>query len=215
MDFSTARSNMVKSQATPNRVVNPALLASLGRVSRERFVAEAFRDFAYSDLPIPLSSASGRTALTPLQLSWMIQALEVKPGDKVLVIGAGKGYEAALLADMGVRVFALESDETLAGTHLINTPQVEWRSGDLTQGWPEESPFDGILLCGAVPGVPNKPIGQLGKQGRLVAILGNEGDSIMQAVRMVGIAGGDRPEYLFETTTGMLPGFEKKERFKL
>lgn len=214
MDFATARSNMVKSQVAPNNVTDPSLLTSMVKVSREAFVDEKFQPFAYSDLSIP--AGEGRRYLTPLQAARLIQALNLEPGERVLVLGAGTGYEASILANMGMQVFAVESHADLAARGQALTGEaVSWQVGELSQGWPEESPFDGVLICGAVHAVPNKPIGQLGKQGRLVAITGRTGEAVMHAVRMVGIAGGDRPERIFETTAGVLPGFDTQERFVL
>lgn len=215
MDFALARLNMVRSQLAPNRIHDPALLAAFKEVPREDFVVESFRDFAYSDKILP--QAEGRMALKPLQTSWLIQAMELTEGDKVLVVGAGAGYEVAILARLGLKVFALESDETLAakGQELAPGEQVQWKTGALDQGWPEEAPFDGIILMGAAPGIPNKLIGQLGGQGRLLGITGSPGDAVMQGLRMVGIAGGDHPEPLFETQAPALPGFENEGQFQL
>lgn len=216
MDFVLARTNMVKSQIAPNSVTDTNLLDSLLTVEREAFVDVGFRDFAYSDLPIPCQGTE-RRMLKPLQVARMIQALEVVANNRVLVIGAGSGYEAAILAKMGCRVFAQESNPDLAaiGQRLLPPEQVQWRVGDVNLGWPEVSPFDGILLCGSVVSVPNRPIGQLGRSGRLVAVVGKPGGIIMRVVRMIGISGGDRPEVLFETVATPLSGVTVIERFEL
>lgn len=216
MNFELARTNMVKSQVAPNRVDDVRLLESFLNVPREAFVADSHREFAYSDFPVPLPGGE-RRFLIPMQAAWLIHALGVNPGDRVLVVGAGTGYEAALLAHLGAQVFAVEVDGKLAalGESLTAAARVEWKVGPLAQGWPEASPFDGILLCGAVGAVSNKLIGQLGKNGRLTAIVGSPGSVVMQGVRMVGISGGDRPERLFETKADHLPGFEVSERFTL
>lgn len=217
MDFQLARVNMVRSQVAPNRVTDNNLLDSLLVVPREQFVAEAYRDFAYSDYAVPLPGVEGRRFLKPLQVAWLIDALQVQSGDRVLVVGAGVGYEAMVLARMGAEVFALEADPALTsqGEALCSGESVQWRTGSLANGWPEASPFDAILICGAVDAVSNKLIGQMGKNGRLTAIVGRVGEPIMQGVRMVGISGGDRPERLFETVADPLPGFGMPERFVL
>ncbi|MBF0188630.1 MAG: protein-L-isoaspartate O-methyltransferase [Magnetococcales bacterium] len=213
MDFTLARTNMVKSQVVPNSIENPELISSLMKIEREIFVDEEFRSYAYSDYSIPL--VGERRFLKPLQLSWMIQSLELNTGDKVLVIGAGTGYEAALLANMGMKVFALESDAALTKKGEALTTGIEWRTGDLSQGWADESPFDGIMICGAVPEIPNKAIGQLSKSGNLVTVVGNAGDVVMHAMRVVGLSGGDRAETLFETVAFPLPDFVDSSRFEL
>lgn len=216
MDFVLARTNMINSQIRPNRIMEGGLLSSLMQVERERFVPAGFRDFAYSDFPIPLGQGE-RRMLKPIQVAWLVQAMNLVAGERLLVVGGGTGYEVAVLASMGMRVFALESDPDLVslGRTLTESATVTWRVGDLALGWPEESPFDGVLFTGSVPLVPNKPIGQLGKNGRLVAVVGAPAEAVMQAVRMVGISGGDRPEILFETVAAPLPGLAAAVRFEL
>ncbi|MBF0370102.1 MAG: methyltransferase domain-containing protein [Magnetococcales bacterium] len=201
MDFDLARTNMVKSQLAPNRVRDPNLLGSLMEVPREAFVAVGQQDFAYSDMALPLSQESSRKLLKPLQAAWMIEALEIKAGDRVLVAGAGRGYEVALLANMGVKVYALEADAALAdkGKELASGEDVQWHVGDPEEGLPDEAPFDAILYCGALSAMPGKAVGQLGLSGRLVVVIGTPGSPLMRAMRVRGISGGDRAEPLFET----------------
>ncbi|MBF0271099.1 MAG: protein-L-isoaspartate O-methyltransferase [Magnetococcales bacterium] len=214
MDFTQARVNMVKSQAVPNMVRDPALLQGLLQVPREDFATSAFREFAYSDMPIPLNDG-GRRALTPVQIGWMIQELQLSRGDRVLVIGAGSGYECALLAGMGMTVFALESDAELAtrGQQLTDPSQVQWRTAPLAEGWSEAGRFDGILICGAVASIPNRIVGQLQEDGVLVGIVGRIGEVTMRAVRVSGIP--VRQETLFETVAPSLPGLGDDGSFRL
>lgn len=215
MNFELARTNMVKCQVLPNKVSSEYLLASMMLIPRENFVDSQYRDFAYSDMAIPLSPAT-RRQLKPLQFARLVESLALQPGNKVLVLGAGRGYEAAVLAGMGMQVFAMEENgELFAQGKQLTPPEVTWRLGEIGQGWPEESPFDGILLCGAVAKVPNKAIGQLGKKGRLSAIVHAPGQPFLRALVMVGIAGGDRPDYLFETVADYLPGWEPEILFEL
>ncbi|WP_420905867.1 protein-L-isoaspartate O-methyltransferase family protein [Candidatus Magnetaquiglobus chichijimensis] len=206
MDYNLARVNMVKSQAVPNMVLDETLLAGMLRVSREAFTTPAHRMLAYSDMPVAWND-SGRRSLTPLQTGQMIQALALSAGDRVLVIGAGSGYESALLAAMGMKVFALESDAELAarGARLTEGADVTWRVAPLADGWSEAGRYDGILICGAVATVPNKIVGQMQPDGALTAILGLTGDVVMRGVKISGVPA--REEALFDTVAPILPGF--------
>ncbi|MEO5334513.1 MAG: hypothetical protein H7839_21060 [Magnetococcus sp. YQC-5] len=219
MDYTQARVNMVKSQAVPNLVRDPALLAGLMKVPREEFVHSTRKEVAYADIPIPWND-TGRRSLTPLQTAWMIQALEVKEGHRVLVIGASSGYEVALLRAMGASVYALEVDPDLAarGAMLTGSDQVFWQVGPLNEGWHAEGEtqtgrFDAILICGAVPAIPAKALGQLQGHGVMAVIIGQEGDVVMQAVRIRG--GGFGMESLFDTVAPVLPGFTSGQAFQL
>ncbi len=215
MDFNTARINMVKSQVAPNKVHDPLLLDGMMAVARENFVESDQQDLAYSDIQVAIGGS--RRCLKPLQAAQLIKALEVKEGDKVLVIGAGTGFEVAVLAQMGVKVFALESDAKLCekGKELTASDNVQWNVGDLEQGWAANGPYDGIMFSGAVSSIPAKPIGQLTDAGALVAIVGNPGDPVMTLTRIKGVSGGGHPEPLLETVADVLPGMEPAERFEL
>jgi protein-L-isoaspartate(D-aspartate) O-methyltransferase len=215
MDFNTARINMVKSQVAPNKIHETELLDSMTAVARENFVEASQQDLAYSDIQVAMGGS--RRCLKPLQAAQLIKALEVKEGDRVLVVGAGTGFEVAVLDKMGVEVFALESDAALAGKgeNLTSSDKVQWLVGDLEQGWADKAPFDGIIFCGAVASIPNKPIGQLTGEGSLVAIVGRSGDAVMTLVRIKGLSGGGHPEALLETVADVLPGMEALERFEL
>lgn len=214
MDFSLARTNMVKSQVAPNRVKDQGLLSALMAIPRESFIADSHKLFAYSDHPLPMDDGS-RRCLKPLQLALLIQALMVKKDQKILVVGAGTGYETAVLARMEAQVFALESDVNMAdsGVKLSDTT-VQWQVGPLDQGWPSEAPFDGIVLCGSVESIPDKLLDQLGDNGVLVAIRGKVGDAVMQAVRVKG-RNAQHTETLFETKAFPLSGTVAQQRFVL
>lgn len=213
MDYTQARVNMVKSQVVPNMIRDPALLAGLMKIPREEFVHTAYRDMAYSDIPVPWNNSS-RRSLTPLQTAWLIQAMEVKADQRVLVIGAGSGYECALLREMGATVFALEADAALAerGKTLSGFDRITWRSAPLHEGWQGDGLFDAILVCGAIPRLPANLVKQLNEVGVMVVILGQEGDVVMQAVRVQSTA---RQEILFDTAASVLPDFESKQGFVL
>ncbi|MBF0453873.1 MAG: protein-L-isoaspartate O-methyltransferase [Magnetococcales bacterium] len=215
MDFNTARINMVKAQVAPNKIHEPELLDGMMAVARENFVAPNQQDLAYSDVPVGMNDS--RRCLKPLQSAQLIRALEVKSGDRVLVVGAGTGFEVAVLRNMGAEVFALESDEGLAqkGQSLTESQQVQWLVGALDQGWSDQAPFDGILFCGAVVAIPTRPIDQLTNEGSLVAIVGKPGDAVMTLTRIKGVSGGGHPEALLETVADHLPGCGPSEQFEL
>ncbi|MEO5345433.1 MAG: hypothetical protein H7834_03525 [Magnetococcus sp. YQC-9] len=206
MDYNLARVNMVKSQTVPNMVLDEALVAGMLKVSREEFTIPAHKELAYSDFPVAWND-SGRRALTPLQTGLMIQEMAMSAGDRVLVIGAGSGYECALLAAMGMEVFALESDAELAarGARLTEGSRVSWQVGSLADGWSEAGRYDGILIAGAVAKIPNKIIGQLQPDGVVTAIVGRGGDVVMRAVKISGVP--VREEAIFDTVAPILPGF--------
>jgi protein-L-isoaspartate(D-aspartate) O-methyltransferase len=211
MDLGLARTNMIKSQLIPNQVQDERLLDVLGQVPREAFVAPAYRSFAYSDYPLPLGEGS-RRMLKPLQSVWMIQSLQAQPDERILVVGAGSGYEAAVLAKMGAKVYALESQRELveSGRQEASHTDISWHVGPLAAGWPEQQPFDAILLCGAVPEVPRGLVQQLDAQGRLICIVGKPGASVMRAIQVWGQDHAGQPETLFDTVATALPGFETR-----
>lgn len=203
MDFSLARTNMVKSQVAPNGVSDAVLLGALMETPRELFVRTTHKVLAYSDYALPMSAT--RRCLKPLQIAQLIQALGVSHGQKILVVGAGTGYEAALLACLGAQVFALESDSTLVeqGKQQTSDSSIQWHTGEPELGWPDEAPFDGILLCGSVASLPDALPNQLADHGVLVAIIGQVdenglGGAVMKAVRVKG-RNVQQPETLFET----------------
>ncbi len=214
MDFSLARTNMVKSQIAPNRVDNPALLEAFLSTSREPFVVDTHKEFAYSDHALPMNAT--RRALKPLQTARLVQSLGITAGQKILVVGAGTGYEATLLAHMGGEVFALEADPALAelGKQLTHTDAIHWQVGAMASGWPERAPFEAILLCGSVESIPNPLLAQLGTHGQLVAIVGQPGDPVMQAVRVRGNR-EQKTDILFETVAFPLLAEGSGQPFRL
>ena len=219
MDFSLARTNMVKSQVVPNGVNDTLLLGALMETPREAFCATTHKEFAYSDCSLPLNAT--RHCLKPLQVARLIQALAITGGEKILVVGAGSGYESALLAHLGAQVFAVESDSALVeqGRQLTGSSTVEWQVGDPGLGWSDKMPFDAILLLGSVESIPDGLLNQLGETGVLVAIVGDsedgeQGHAVKQAVRIKG-RNGQHSETLFETFTFSLVMGNASQRFVL
>ena len=187
MDHVGARELMVVRQIEGRGVVDPAVLAAMRLVPRERFVPGRFQAFAHADRPLPIGEA--QTISQPYVVALMVEAAGVGPGDRVLEIGTGSGYAAAVLSRIAARVFTIERHEvlaeqaraTLAGLGYAN---IELRTGDGTLGWPEAAPFDAILASAGGPVVPASWQDQLAIGGRLVMPVGPRlGQRLMKLVR--------------------------------
>ncbi|MBX9946488.1 MAG: protein-L-isoaspartate O-methyltransferase, partial [Reyranella sp.] len=169
-DFARARRNMVESQLRPNRVTNAALLAAMGELPRERFLPEALRAVAYADDDVPLGG--GRYLMEPMVLARLIQTLQPGPEERALVIGAGRGYGAALLARLAKSVTALEIDPGLAAaaaaiTRDLGLDGIRQVTGRLEDGVADGAPYDVVLIEGAVRQLPQKILDQMAEGGRL------------------------------------------------
>lgn len=165
------REAMVRTQIAARGVKDPAVLAAMRRVPRHEFVPAALRAWAYDDRPLPIDA--GQTISQPLIVALMTELLQVKPGQRVLEIGTGSGYQAAVLAELGVEVYSIEIVETLANSaratlHRLDYRRVNVRAGDGYLGWPDAAPFDGIIVTAAPPTVPKPLIDQLKPGARLV-----------------------------------------------
>jgi protein-L-isoaspartate(D-aspartate) O-methyltransferase len=214
MDYAAARRNMVESQLRPNKVTDPALLDVLASVPRELFVPAPLRGVAYVDEDIPLGR--GRFLMEPMILGRLLELASVRPSDVALVVGAGVGYSAAVLARIAGRVVVLESDRelaqqathTLLGLGVVNAALVE---GPLADGAARLAPFDVILLDGAVDCVPPAIVDQLAERGRLVAVIRAAG--VGRATLMTRQAGVLASRIAFDAAVPRLPGFEPAAAF--
>jgi protein-L-isoaspartate(D-aspartate) O-methyltransferase len=208
---------MVDGQVTPMGVIDPLLLAAMRELPRERFVPPPLRHRAHADALLPL--APGRVLLPAMVQARMIQALAPQPGDRALVLGAGGGYAAALLARMGLMVTAVEQDDGLAGLarQALDAVLREGRPDVLVaspaDGHAAGAPYRVILIEGAVPRVPPAILQQLAEGGRLAAIRAGQGP-VARAV-LIRRAGGAFGEVaLFETQAPVLPGFSAEDGFR-
>jgi protein-L-isoaspartate(D-aspartate) O-methyltransferase len=202
-----SRLNMVDSQVRPNRVTDPRILGAMRTLRRERFLPPELAPFAYIDEDVPLGR--GRVLVEPMVTARLIQLLEPQPGERALVVAAGVGYGAAVLAACGVRVVALEEDERLLALArpalMSNAPGVTLVAGALAEGWPSEAPYDLILIEGAVPTPPPAVAAQLLQEvGRLVTVLrkpGEPGQAVLGEVNEAGLQ--LRPA--FDCATPLIP----------
>jgi protein-L-isoaspartate(D-aspartate) O-methyltransferase len=211
-----ARNRMVDSQVRPNRVSDPRILDAMRTLPRERFLPDAVRSLAYADQNVPLGG--GRVLLQPMVLARMLQAAMPLPEEKVLVVAAGTGYSAALLAAMGCKVTALEGSSALLDRAkpvlAAVAPSVTLVTGALASGWPAAAPYDLILVDGAVPEVPALLAGQLDRGcGRLVTII-RESEHSGHAVQAEPTPGGISVRALFDCQSPVLPGFATAQVFQ-
>lgn len=215
MKFEDARRIMVESQLRPNRVTNEAVLAAMGTLPRELFVPEAQRPVAYVDEDLTI--APGRCIMEPLILARLVQAAAPARDDVCLVVGAGTGYSAAVMAGLCDTVFALESDTALAASTsallsdlvLDNIVIVE---GALADGLPDQGPYDVILVNGGAETLPDALTGQLAEGGRLVTVLSDDA-GIGRAVLVGRSAVGISHRVLFDASIPVLPEFKKMAGF--
>jgi protein-L-isoaspartate(D-aspartate) O-methyltransferase len=174
--FAMERSRMVREQLLPRGITHPGVLAAMGRVPRHAFVPEALRSQAYEDHPLPLSQ--GQTISQPFVVAFMTQAVAPHPTDRVLEIGTGSGYQAAVISTLVRQVYTLELLEPLArrateDLQRLGFRNVQVRCGDGYKGWPEEAPFDVILVTCAPEQVPQPLIDQLTEGGRMIIPVGS------------------------------------------
>jgi protein-L-isoaspartate(D-aspartate) O-methyltransferase len=192
MDFVAARHRMVEHQLRGRGIHAPRVLAALGVVPRERFIAAELAQHAYDDRPLPI--AAGQTISQPYIVARMCEALELGPTDHVLEVGTGSGYAAAVLAQTVAEVYTIERQAALADTARVVLAElgytnVEVRCGDGTLGWPEHAPYDAIVVAAAGPDVPQALCAQLEIGGRLVMPV--ETDDGQHLVRVTRIAAED------------------------
>jgi protein-L-isoaspartate(D-aspartate) O-methyltransferase len=173
--FADARQTMVARQLQRRDITDPRVLIAMGTVPRHRFVPGTMASQAYGDYPLPIGE--GQTISQPYIVALMTQWAEVHPQDKVLEVGTGSGYQAAVLAELAGRVLSIElrpelARQAAARLNELGYGRVRVQSGDGYLGWPEEAPFDAILVTAAAPRVPPALAAQLKEGGRLVIPLG-------------------------------------------
>ena len=181
------RHEMVRTQIEARGVRDAVVLEAMRSVPRHLFVPQSQRVKAYADRPLPIGS--GQTISQPYIVALMTELAGVKPGDKVLEVGTGSGYQAAVLAEMGVRLFSIEIIEALAKSAKATLEErgymtnVEVRHGDGYGGWPDQAPFDAIIVTAAPPKVPKPLKEQLKVGGRLIIPVGKRYQSLLKVTR--------------------------------
>jgi len=168
---------MVKKQIDARGITDPNVLAALRKVPRHLFVSEALRDQAYGDFPLPIGEQ--QTISQPYIVAEMTEALQIGGEDRVLEIGTGSGYQAAILAEIVYRVYTIERVHSLyiAARRLfdkLHYHNIVTRYGDGTCGWSEESPFDAIIVTAGAPKIPYTLVSQLTAGGRMVIPVGDQ-----------------------------------------
>ncbi|HET6183708.1 MAG TPA: protein-L-isoaspartate O-methyltransferase [Acetobacteraceae bacterium] len=214
-DYADARNRMVDSQLRPNRITDPRILAAMRTIPRERFLPPALRYLAYIDEDIPLGG--GRVLMEPLVFARLVQLAAPVEGERALLVAAGVGYGAAVLASCGVRVIALEEDPNLAAMAQRSLAEfaagVRLVKGPLAAGWPPEAPYDIILVEGAVEQFPAAFAAQLrADTGRLVGVQASAGP-VASVVRAEPTPQGLRAQPVFDCSTPLLPSLRSRPRF--
>jgi protein-L-isoaspartate(D-aspartate) O-methyltransferase len=214
MDYAIARQHMVDSQVRTNRVTDERLIEAIRSLPRERFVPDRARARAYLDDDVEI--APGRYLMEPMVTARLIQAADAKSEDIALVVGAGSGYAAALLANLANTVVALESEPALAQRAsavfaelaIDNAAVVE---GALNAGCAKHAPYNVIYLDGAIEQVPSALTAQLAEGGRMVGVLLDRG--VGRAALWVKSGNAISHRVLFDANVAPLPGFSAPARF--
>jgi protein-L-isoaspartate(D-aspartate) O-methyltransferase len=213
--YETARAHMIESQLRPNKVTDERVIGAFAQLRRELFVPEHLRGVAYIDEDLPVGH--GRYLMQPMVAARLLQIAAVEPKETALVVGAGVGYEAALLSLLARSVIALEEDAELARfgrsalvEHGIAT--ASYVEAPLSGGHRQRAPYDVILFGGAVAEIPQEINAQLGEGGRMLAVV-RPGGGVGRATVMLRTGGVLAQRVIFDAATPLLPGFVPKPAF--
>jgi protein-L-isoaspartate(D-aspartate) O-methyltransferase len=184
--FSAARRDMVETQIRRRGVADERVLTAMRKVPRHRFVPEALCAQAYDDHPLPIGE--DQTISQPYIVALMTEILELKATDRVLEIGTGSGYQAAVLAELAAQVYSIDRVASLADSAqrllaALGYKNIHIRVGDGTLGWPEQAPFDAIMVTAGAPKIPRPLTEQLALGGRLVIPVGDRWSQTLTLAR--------------------------------
>jgi len=185
MDFTLLRKRMVEEQLMPRGIKDPRVLEVFSKVERHQFLPEDFRGSAYADYPVPIGE--GQTISQPFIVALMTESLEVGPEDKILEIGTGSGYQAAILAELAKEVYTIERIESLAKKAEallkdLGYNNITIKVDDGTLGWKENAPFNKIIITAASPRIPLPLTEQLAENGKLILPLGETFSQVLTLV---------------------------------
>ncbi len=188
-DYAVLREEMIEKQLRRRGVHDAAVLGAMAEVPRHEFVSEEVRVHAYDDLPLPIGS--GQTISQPYIVAAMTAALHLQPGDRVLEIGTGCGYHAAVLSRLAKEIFTIERRPELASSASAKLARLGYSNahvhcGDGTLGLPELAPFDAILVAAAAPAVPKPLLAQLAEGGRIILPVGGAEHQELQLIERRG-----------------------------
>jgi len=188
-DLSAQRETMVETQIAARGITDPATLEAMRTVPRHEFLPMRLRDEAYMDYPLPIGH--GQTISQPFIVAFMTEAIRPQPGEKILEIGAGSGYQAAILAQMGADVYTVEIVEPLAEMARQTLERLGYKNahvlhGDGYRGWPEHAPFDAIIVTCAPDKIPPDLVAQLKDGGRMIVPVGGGMEQELVLLRKKG-----------------------------
>jgi len=198
-DLAQARERMIVEQLERRGIKDQRVLDAMRATPRDRFIAPEFADHAYDDGPLPIGSS--QTISQPYMVALMSEVADLTGAEKVLEIGTGSGYQAAILARLAREAYTVEflpalSNRARSILESMGLDNVFLRCGDGSEGWPEEAPFDVIMVTAAMPEVPRPLLSQLAGGGRLIAPIGE--DELQTLVRIRRVNGSWQDEYFGE-----------------
>jgi len=197
MDLNEARARMVNEQLAARGITDSRVLAAMRAVERHRFIPPEYADHAYDDGPLPIGDS--QTISQPYMVALTCEAAELTGAERVLEVGTGSGYEAAVLAHLAREVYSIECIEHLhqrarAILNAMDLANLQLVSGDGSEGYPEQAPYDAIIVSAAMPHIPLPMLRQLGPGGRLIAPIGEEE---LQSLVRVSLKNGHWQEEYF------------------
>lgn len=189
IDFKALRERMVEEQIEARGIKDPKVLEVLRNVERHKFVPSGIRHLAYQDSPLPIGS--GQTISQPYIVALMTEVLELKGNEKVLEIGTGSGYQAAILAELASEVYTIEILPELASSaekllQELGYKNISVKCGNGYLGWPEFAPFDAIIVTAAPPRIPEALVKQLAEGGRMIIPVGTVSQNLQLLIKTEG-----------------------------